>query len=324
MLTRISFENFRGVAKGELGNLGALNILVGQNGAGKSTCLEALLLSRTRDSNEGMTFVARHRVDTTDLKPKSYLSGAYLFTDAAKPATIETDDVKVSYHMSGASSFSVSMKHSGGGTSSTGCGITPDAAVGTFFDDRGVCYLDVDRGYVDKLEDAVSTAEMWGYRRELVALVKCVMPTISDLRIVLHAGRPTLCVEEEQNGRYISWPAATAGDGVKRLIGVACRIAATRPLLALVEEPDAFLHATAMSQLARLLSKASQSGTQVVATTHSVDLIRLLLELPNIDREAIRIHLVSRSGVSISARCFNGNQLPTKLDDIRRELGFNG
>ena len=44
MISSIKIEAFRGVKEGQLDGLGAINILVGPNNSGKSTCLEAVAL----------------------------------------------------------------------------------------------------------------------------------------------------------------------------------------------------------------------------------------------------------------------------------------
>ena len=44
MISSIKIEGFRGVKVGQLEGLGPINILVGPNSSGKSTCLEAVAL----------------------------------------------------------------------------------------------------------------------------------------------------------------------------------------------------------------------------------------------------------------------------------------
>lgn len=42
MITAIEIENFRGIKKGRIDDFKRINLLVGANGSGKSTVLEAL------------------------------------------------------------------------------------------------------------------------------------------------------------------------------------------------------------------------------------------------------------------------------------------
>lgn len=44
MITSLQIENFRGIKKLNLSNLGQINVIAGKNNAGKSSVLEALSL----------------------------------------------------------------------------------------------------------------------------------------------------------------------------------------------------------------------------------------------------------------------------------------
>ena len=64
MLEAVDIEGFRGIARGTIAGLSRLNLLVGPNNSGKSTCLEALLLgsaSTSSSSIPSLEFVASRR-----------------------------------------------------------------------------------------------------------------------------------------------------------------------------------------------------------------------------------------------------------------------
>src|SRR6266571_6439785 len=61
MIEKLEIENYRGIAHGEISGLAPLTILVGPNSSGKSTVLEALLLSASPDSGDAMVRAALRR-----------------------------------------------------------------------------------------------------------------------------------------------------------------------------------------------------------------------------------------------------------------------
>lgn len=72
-------------------------------------------------------------------------------------------------------------------------------------------------------------------------------------------------------------PLELAGIGFLQVIQIFAYLVYFRPVLLLVDEPDAHLHPTAQERLVRVLSEAAgRFGTQVIMTTHSPSVVRAL------------------------------------------------
>jgi predicted ATP-dependent endonuclease of OLD family len=61
------------------------------------------------------------------------------------------------------------------------------------------------------------------------------------------------------------------------VIRLALELSATGPGTMLIEEPEVHLHAKSLALAARLVLQAARRGTQVIMTTHSLELIDMLL-----------------------------------------------
>jgi len=72
-------------------------------------------------------------------------------------------------------------------------------------------------------------------------------------------------------------PLELAGIGFLQVIQIFAYLVYFRPVILLVDEPDAHLHPTAQEKLVLVLSEASRRfGTQVILTTHSPSVVRAL------------------------------------------------
>jgi AAA15 family ATPase/GTPase len=100
-------------------------------------------------------------------------------------------------------------------------------------------------------------------------------------------------------------PVAAAGSGVEWLVHLGLGLALPPGCLALVEEPEVFLHPAAIQQAARAIWTAIRSGVQVVLTTHSLELIDALVSEPETDEELDLMavyRLALRDGILLSSR----------------------
>lgn len=75
-----------------------------------------------------------------------------------------------------------------------------------------------------------------------------------------------------------SVPVAVAGDGVHALTRLCLELAARPRGTILLEEPETHQHPRAICQTARAIIAAMRGGTQIILTTHSLELIDALLD----------------------------------------------
>ncbi|MEP0155882.1 AAA family ATPase [Pseudophaeobacter sp.] len=98
---------------------------------------------------------------------------------------------------------------------------------------------------------------------------------VEDKHQTIQASFQTKVMGDADPGRWK--PLELAGIGFLQVIQIFAYLVYFRPVLLLVDEPDAHLHPTAQEHLVTALSKAAKDfGTQVILTTHSPSVVRAL------------------------------------------------
>ena len=110
------------------------------------------------------------------------------------------------------------------------------------------------------------------------------------------------------------------GDGTRSAILLALLVLGVRPSVLLLEEPETHLHPAGLATLLDfLLTLSREEGFQVIASTHSIDLVHIASSLA-------RQHGVKLSVVYLErARDGRLESRPFTLDDVEalRELGVD-
>ncbi|MFS8066880.1 MAG: AAA family ATPase, partial [Byssovorax sp.] len=311
MLTGVKIENFRGVSEGGVEGLAPISILVGPNNSGKSTVLEAIAaLGLGVNAKEVAGFLTRRGGPPLDAL-------ARVIGRSAKQATISANgsfDARESWSTSftldkdkdlfhydqavrmvqvpneglvgptsrftiklsdeaGAGAVGMTYMDFQGGRSSTFTqqGNTPDALFQTSF-------VDVEAVRTSgALEDAYTRLDEAGQLSKVVKSLSRSMPGLADLRI-LKVGTDFVLHTFFESGPPV--PAYLAGDGFKRFLELAAAAVGTPDGVVLLEEPESFQHPRYLQELATLLHLAAKEGTQIILSTHSIELIDLLLHAP--------------------------------------------
>lgn len=112
-----------------------------------------------------------------------------------------------------------------------------------------------------------------GARDSLNSLLRDLIPNFVSIEILTPQNKPAVFVSRH-NG---SIPLQAEGDGVKRTIYMAMQLAVQANEIILLEEPETHLHPRAMRTLAKSIIGAVEHGAQIILTTHSQDLIDILL-----------------------------------------------
>jgi predicted ATPase len=128
-----------------------------------------------------------------------------------------------------------------------------------------------------ELEDAYTRIDSAGQLDKVVKALRRSMGGLVDLRI-LKVGSDFLLHTFFDDRPPV--PAYLAGDGFKRFLALAAAAVATPKGVVLLEEPEAFQHPRYLRELATLLLLAAHDGTQIILSTHSLELIDLLLLAP--------------------------------------------
>lgn len=283
MVQRIELRNFRGIREGRLEGLAPLTILTGVNGSGKSAVLDAIYACTDPRPVEALAAsVGRRRVGPRDPR--------WLVFRGADEATIVSDEWTLTLTPRAGPPHALAAEASFGHVTVVAAKINapPDvggkpawlAAISDGSPPRIQSLgLPLDRPPVKLLDPSVpepvetrfSDAVRRGGKAEIEALLRSLVPGFASLEILTeHDGRPALYIDASGSGPV---PLGLAGDGIQAFAQLAVELAGVRESVVLIEEPEVFQHPRALRQTALTFWAAVQRGVQVIATTHSLDLI---------------------------------------------------
>lgn len=98
------------------------------------------------------------------------------------------------------------------------------------------------------------------------------------------------------------------GDGISSLVRQCLELACHPGGLVLMEEPEAFKHPAAISNVAAALMDAAHRKTQIFVTTHSLELIDDLLEHAGSSAEEIAVYRMRLQDGALVCSRFSGEQ----------------
>lgn len=346
-IDRIEIENLRGIRRGVVEGLSPLSILVGPNNSGKSTVLEAvfcagrctdadevyeLLLRRGGPSLHALRHVFYGGVVDVPVTISVFRSGQEVCrVDLTLPNPLNPESIRGAVKEGLKEPIDEAMiEYSFGEGSRTGestiCidskGRLGSTVVSGVFEPPWPCsFVDVEAVRAEgALEDAYSLLESNRGVGLVIKALKRAMPTLTDLRI-LKADKDFILHTIHGDDKPV--PAYLAGDGFKRFLEIASHIVSKDTTgVILLEEPESFQHPRYLGELAVLLKEAASRGTQVILSTHSLELIQLLLAetpeypsnvFPTVHR--FRLHEGVLHAVALSAETarFNMNELEQDL-----------
>ena len=320
MFESVTIENFRGIEKLEV-PLSPLTVLVGPNGVGKSSILDALLVN---DENFGRA--------VTDLALTRRQGLADPFTWLVRFAQSEASIVT----RHGGVDVSVKLGVRGRQLDATrmGAGSWPAVISVTFgpnqasFPQTGptghlpVVLVDSAKPFNSK-EMAVRFGEIKrsDLRPTLEAALRAVEPRIRgiDLDAALD-GDAHAAVDIEGIGTR---PLALSGDGVRFLAQLIVGLMQARGGTALLEEPETHLHPSGIRALADAVVSRVAAGDQIVLSTHSLELVerlrgRLGAGGPPVDvMSVVRLY---REGSALKTRVIDGDRIAFVLDEMGEDL----
>lgn len=336
MIESIEIKNLRGIREGKLEGLTPLTVLVGPNGCGKSTILDALLIAgagpeRLRKFREACKFVAaispdaatRQPVTLEDAQSIMELVGVhqgrlqewprwfYWRGDTSSCSVVARSDhpLVLTVKIKGLSlEASCTFRRSGGPEA-----IIPDPVwlPATHLIDLG------SRGAHSPLHHLYSEAVRQGRSDELIAMVQAMLPGTKRIEILTEGDSPVLHVVYPDR----SVPVEFAGDGVHALLRMCMEIARPPGALVLIEEPELHQHPRGIAQSARVIVAAARAGVQVVLSTHSLEFIDSVLAVADEkDLERLSVfRLKLDNGGLISSR-LTGKEVAFERNQIEDDL----
>ena len=279
LVTSLKITNFRGIKEGTV-RLGRVTILVGPNGSGKTTILEALLLlNGTEYVFDNLT--PFHIIDKLHTILGSPGRGGLIYSYGA-----EVNEASLSYEFDDGTSINVSLKLKGNNVIFS---IPPqkDLAVLNRF---GVeTYINCRRGVVKALliREILLQEIYHAIYDNWINIVNMRITREAARYIAEMAGIKALDITAEPFGTssnalflYLEDGSrirlSDLGDGMQMLVASYILIRFLSPQLILWDDVESHMNPRALMLLADWLSNLAKEGKQIVLTTHSLEALRTI------------------------------------------------
>jgi hypothetical protein len=300
MIRSVEIKNFRGIQDGKLEDLTPLVILVGPNGCGKSTILDALLIGANPVPGEAIDQLDKERI-------KINRGGRWLIwrTNQSGSAEINvaTDRTggRRTVHLdliSGAEShfevqFSIVGSDRDSDETSTLGSIRDN---GSSYSNQPYPLVGVEqirlvevgsKSLQPPLHELFTKAVEQGRHKEARGTLADVISGATNVEILTDNDTPILHVVYND----YSVPLTLAGDGIESLAHLSLEPASCSGGVVLLEEPEVHQHPGAILQSAKAILAAVRRDIQVILSTHSLDLIDALLSEVQSDAELDKLSL---------------------------------
>jgi predicted ATPase len=294
MIRSIEIKGLRGIREGRLDDLTPLVVLVGPNSSGKSTVIDALLI--------GANSAPAHAVGAVISRHGGVSEGTRWFFwrgDTTQDIAIIVTDVLDQQERRRSSVLSMSVENSDGrpsiwctiqnkigdtlssedkvGVSFTN--INPANYFGNITGSRNGTQIHLVESQSNKSQnlfvDLYSRVVEQGRKQAALSLLADVIPGLVNLEILIEKGIPILYVVFD--AYTYSLPVASSGDGIQSLLHFSLELSSRANGVVLLEEPEVHQHPGAIRQTARAIWAAVRRAIQVIISTHSLELIDLLL-----------------------------------------------
>jgi len=345
VIEAVEISNLRGIKAGRVEALSPLSILVGPNNSGKSTVLEALatglvggdaglvvknLLRRGGPAFDALDHIASEGATSAHVKLAVGKGEHEISIELGRQKEIErmaelraqglADDARRVYVFfrgaDGAFFQESDVYVDSTGRLSTTASSSDDSRpslVGTFVDVESVRASGA-------LEDAYTAIDRAQKTADLVVALRRSMAGLQDLRILKVRGDFILHAFFDKQG-VLPVPAYVGGDGFKRFLQLGAAVLAPGGQIVLLEEPECFQHPRYLAELASLLVTAAAKGRQIILSTHSMELIDLLLHTESThQRTWPSVHRLRLVDGQLSAVALDRERSLTARDELLEDL----
>lgn len=163
----------------------------------------------------------------------------------------------------------------------------------------------------------LTEARMANFKSEVLRLLQYMDSGIIDLEILTPQRKPIIYVQHKQSGLA---PLSTFGDGIRRLLFIALRLAKVKGGILLIDELEVSIHTQALqSYFNWLIEWCVLMDVQLFATTHSLEAIDALLDTAN-DRTDLVVYRLERQDSQTNAVRLDKDLLYILREELGQEV----
>ncbi len=325
LIKRIDIQKFRAIATGSLMDLTPLVVLVGPNGCGKSSVLDALLVGAAEHIQPAVMTVVERQDKVIAGYPRQggadfdYPNRRWLIHRGTNDAAIidiyaePEASRRVRMVIDNSRNFQVSQEKVPLSRSEPPLATKLTSSVRL-----------IDSSHPDinaSLEELYSRAVKGGLGREAKDRLLEVLAPAEDIQILSEMERPVLHIVFPGNPGF-AHPAALLGEGLKLYLRQSLELTDRPNSLILIEEPETHLNPGIMRYSAKAIWAAVRRTTQVILATHSLEFMDILLEESNANelRDMLSLfRLELREGVLSTCR-LSGDQVQAARETLAEDL----
>lgn len=264
-ITSIGIVGFRGIRNGELRDLAPLSILVGPNGCGKSTVLEAIEIGTSDNAKHAVNQCVERR-DNREIR--------WIVHGKESRALITC---KGGTDYEGIVAIEIDRDNAGSDLRKIHRDVRPLAAGHQPIKPPQAVLVDTHVRHQSRpfhLQELYTEAVKQGRRNLAQALVCQVVSGATGIEILTEKNIPIINVVFDDH----SVPLSLVGDAIQRVFRIALELASRSEGIVLLEEPEVFQHPGTLRQTARVILASVKRGIQVILSTHSLELIDAILD----------------------------------------------
>jgi hypothetical protein len=335
LITEIELSHIRGIREGRLAGLSPLSVLVGRNGCGKSTVLDALEIGASRAPVEALEDSLRRRgADDLHLRPEWFLHSKRTQAESSVAIggvegrrtlrfVLESEGLALFDDPplgSGQVARRLGVVQGDRANSRRGWSASPHVPP----QPTEVRFVDQRTGQTRRqtATQLYSAARLAGRKKVVLEMLRALVPTAEDIEILTLNDIPTLHVSYATG----AVPLSLAGDGVRNAVLLSLELGVQPGSLIIVEEPETHLHFGAMRLVANALARTvAPHGTpvnQVVLATHSLEFIDALVGVcTELDlQQSLSVHRLALNDGRLTSSSFSGDLVATARLDAELEL----